>query len=219
MHAWTLLCTACGSELSGPLTEIEVDGDPRVFGDGHDVIPRGCLWRARPGFAQLVAVQPGDLMGRRGDFPDAVEGTNAYGCCGPDGRTGPNLLCGCGVAFATEMGDCWQPHVVAVKPKRVTCVAATARVAVHVYPQAPGHKPSAWEFAAWLHTLLAAEDWYGIEIDRLAREWAARSPEAIVIVWVDPQREEAAGVPVEDLIRGLADVPITVVRASTSDPP
>jgi len=32
------------------------------------------------------------------------------GCCGPDGRSGPNLLCSSGHEIGTERSDCWMAH-------------------------------------------------------------------------------------------------------------
>lgn len=214
MQAWTLTCRACGRELSVPLTAIEVSADPHVpVEDGGEVIPTGCAWWAQPGFAELHAVRGGDLMCRRADLPVAVLGKASFGCCGPDGLDGPNLECPCGVAFATEMGDCWQPHVVAVDPDRVERVPAAPAVKVHVYPPAGRARATAWELAAWLHEVLGAEDWYGTDLDRLAAEWASRASTPVVLVWVDADREAREGVEVDALIGKLEGGPITVVRA------
>jgi hypothetical protein len=210
-HAWILVCRACRAELSVALTEIEVDADPVVLVDGRDMLPAGCMWRVRPGFAEFE-IAAGDLLCSRRDLPTAVL-DGSIGCCGPDGRDGPNLRCVCGAAFATDFGDCWQPHVVCVDPRRVTCTPATAEIGVHVYASDSSH-PSAWAFAAWLHELLGIQDWYGLDLDLLAQDWAARQPTPIVIVWLDASREEAAGVPVRELISRLAGVPITVIAPS-----
>lgn len=137
-------------------------------------------------------------MCSRADLPVAVRGKNAVGCCGPSGSGGPNLECPCGVAFATEIGDCWQPHVVAVDPERVDRVPATPAVRVHVYP---AKRES--ELAAWLHEILAAEDWYGTDFDPLAEEWSRRAPGPIVIVWIDANRAAQDGVEVDTLLRKL----------------
>ncbi|KUF19134.1 hypothetical protein [Streptomyces silvensis] len=60
--------------------------------------------------------------------PDDVPGTARHpdplrvsGCCGLDGRDGPNLVCaGCGVEVATEESDCWTDNFVAVTAAAVT---------------------------------------------------------------------------------------------------
>src|SRR5690606_6413841 len=140
-------------------------------------------------FGKIAAA---DILCCRRDLPTAqLHGST--GCCGPDGRDGPNLRCVCGVDFATEYGDCWQPHVVCVHPKRVTCMPATAEVAVHVYASTPRH-PSAWDFAGWVHEVLGAQDWYGLDLDLLAQEWSARRVTPVVLVWLDAARDEGAGV-------------------------
>lgn len=146
VRAWTLICRACRRELSIPLTEIEVDADPVVRSeDGDEVIPAGCVWRARAGFTELLAVKAGDLMCRRSDLPAAVLARTSNGCCGPDGLDGPNLLCRCGIAFATEMGDCWQPHVVGVATKRVECVPVAPTVSVHIFSPAGRERATPWD--------------------------------------------------------------------------
>lgn len=81
---------------------------------------------------------------------------------------------------------------------------------MHVYPPPGRGRPTQWELAAWLHAVLAAEDWYGIELDGLVREWADRASTPLVVVWVDAERE---GVDVDELSREVAGAPITVVKA------
>jgi hypothetical protein len=214
MFAWTLVCRACRTPLSVPLTELELDAAPVQLVDGRDALPRGCMWRARSGFAEFGQLGVGDLLCCRRDLPGAQDGGGRVGCCGPSGLDGPNLRCVCGSDIATEFGDCWQPHIVCVQAKRVTCVPATPEVAVHVYPPEGTHAQthrSAWAFAGWLHERLGAQDWYGLELDALVREWSARSPTPIVIVWLDVQREHAAGVPVHDLLALFSETAITMV--------
>lgn len=214
MVAWTLVCRACRVPLSVPLTEIELEAAPVQLVDGRDALPRGCMWRARSGFAEFGQLGVGDLLCCRRDLPGAQDGGGRFGCCGPSGLDGPNLRCVCGSDIATQFGDCWQPHIVCVQAKRVTCVPATPEVAVHVYPPEGAHAQthrSAWAFAAWLHERLGAQDWYGLELDGLVREWTARSPTPIVIVWLDVQREHAAGVPVHDLLAPFSKTAITMV--------
>jgi hypothetical protein len=201
--AWILACRTCGTELSVPLTEIELESAPVQLGLGHDALAAGCTWRVRSGFAEFGQLVVGDLLCCRRDLPGALPGNGRIGCCGPTGRDGPNLRCVCGSDFATEFGDCWQPHVVCVLSKRVTCVPATPEVAVHAYPPHATQQASAWAFAGWLHELLGAQDWYGLELDALVREWAARTPTPIVIVWL--------GVPVHESIARLEGTAITVV--------
>jgi hypothetical protein len=41
------------------------------------------------------------------------------GCCGLDGRGGPNLVCTCGTEFATESSDCYTARVVHLEPYAV----------------------------------------------------------------------------------------------------
>lgn len=42
------------------------------------------------------------------------------GCCGLDGRDGPNLRCSnCEVYVATKMTDCWMPHCVTLEASAV----------------------------------------------------------------------------------------------------
>ncbi|KIG19043.1 hypothetical protein DB30_05947 [Enhygromyxa salina] len=210
-RAWTLVCRACRADLSVALTEIEIDADPVQVVKGRDMLPRGCMWRARAGFAEFE-IAANEILCCSGDLPTAVLG-GSTGCCGPDGLDGPNLRCVCGAAFATAFGDCWQPHVVSVSPKRVVCAPATPEVSVHVYPPDSSH-PSAWAFAAWLHEVLGTDDWYGLELELLVQAWAGRAPTPVVIVWLDTPRERAAGVPVQELIAAigrLAGAPISVV--------
>jgi hypothetical protein len=216
MVAWTLACRSCRTPLSVPLTELELDAAPVQLADGLDAIPRGCMWRAHSGFAAFGQLGVGDLLCCRRDLPGAQDGNGRIGCCGPNGLDGPNLRCVCGSDIATQFGDCWQPHVVCVQQKRVTCEPATPEVAVHVYPPEEfqaAHR-SAWAFAGWLHELLGAQEWYGLELDALVREWAAGPSTPIVIVWLDVQREHAAGVPVDELLAHLSGSAITVVPMS-----
>jgi hypothetical protein len=207
-RAFTLVCRACRAELSKSLTQIEVDADPVTFVEGRDMLPAGCMWRARAGFVEFN-ISATDILCCLRDLPSAVLG-GSTGCCGPDGLDGPNLRCVCGAAFATAYGDCWQPHIVCVDPRRVYCAPAIPEIAVHVYPPDASH-PSAWTFAAWLHELLEVRDWYGLDLDLLAQDWASRTPAPIVIIWLDTPREEAAGVPVRELISLLAGAPISII--------
>ncbi len=202
MLAWILVCRACRTELSVSLTELELDVPPVSIVNGRDILPAGCLWRVRSGFVEFGREQPGDVLCCRRDLPAAQPGNGRTGCCGPSGLDGPNLRCVCGSDFATEFGDCWQPHIVCVHPKRVLCEPTSPVVATHIYPPKPSH-PSAWQFAAWLHELLGAQDWYGLELDQLVQEWAGRTPTPIVILWLDPDRHDAAGVPVSELIERI----------------
>jgi hypothetical protein len=214
MFAWTLVCRACRNTLSVPLTELEIEAAPVQLVDGRDALPTGCMWRARSGFAAFGQLEVGDILCCRRDLPGAQDGGGRIGCCGPSGDDGPNLRCVCGSDIATEFGDCWQPHIVCMQAKRVICEPATPEVAVHVYPPEGTHAQthrSAWAFAGWLHERLGAQDWYGLELDALVREWTARSPTPIVIMWLDVQREHAAGVPVHDLLAPFSETAITIV--------
>ena len=92
MDAWILTCRACRAPLSLPLTALDAQVDPARLEEGRDVVPRGCLWPAAPGFAELHAVRGGDWMVCRADLPDAVS-RGDHGCCGPSGLDGPNLHC------------------------------------------------------------------------------------------------------------------------------
>lgn len=213
MRAWTLVCRACRTPLSVPLSELEYDAAPVVIVDGRDALPSGCMWRVRSGFAAFGQLGVGDLLCCRRDLTGAKDGGGRIGCCGPSGQDGPNLRCVCGLDIATEFGDCWQPHAVVVQAKRVICEVATPEVEVLVYPEGAHEQAhrSAWAFAGWLHERLGAQDWYGLELDALVREWTARSPTPIVIVWLDVQREHAAGVPVDKMLAQLSGSTVTVI--------
>lgn len=67
--------------------------------------------------AGSLALNPDDVL-REAVVPSGVRN----GCCGPDGRDGPNVSCVCGRVLGTEWGDCWTQAEVRFLPDAVSLV-------------------------------------------------------------------------------------------------
>jgi hypothetical protein len=76
------------------------------------VDPDGYLISAGP--RDTVIVHPDDAPLLRA-LPDYE---NSAGCCGPDGKHGPNRACPCGTAVATLAADCTGPYELHLDPVR-----------------------------------------------------------------------------------------------------
>ena len=120
-------CTACSRELCSGLRWI-IDPADVCHDDGREMLPLGTVGRGSYGpIADLEwpAMNPSDLIVQRASLRDVMEIGVRNGCCGPDGGDGPNLSCICGSVIATEVGDCWLPHFVAMSHAAVDLVEFT----------------------------------------------------------------------------------------------
>lgn len=109
-------CTACSRELCNGLRWV-TEQDAICHDDGREMLPLGTIGRGSYGLIadlEWHAMNPSDLIVQRASLRDVMESGTRNGCCGPDGCDGPNLSCVCGAVIATEVGDCWLPHFVAL---------------------------------------------------------------------------------------------------------
>lgn len=114
-------CRACGTPLTGPLTESEVDSRPATDDNPRPLMVSGTFTvnddEDYPPLG-VVFLNPDDIQGtrRHGDRG------RLNGCCDLDGLDGPNLVCAtCGAEVATLQNDCWVGHsLVHLEPAAVT---------------------------------------------------------------------------------------------------
>ncbi|WP_405977404.1 hypothetical protein [Streptomyces sp. NBC_00158] len=132
-------CAGCGTAVTAELDEVPLPGEgplpyeaegecpPRIppGGFAYDPEPSAFSWvphtsptsyRMPAGPTGSIVIGPDDV---RGMTPTTDAGTRG-GCCGPDGRGGPNMLCtGCSAALAIESADCWTVRQIVLDPRRV----------------------------------------------------------------------------------------------------
>ncbi|MCF2534070.1 hypothetical protein [Yinghuangia soli] len=111
-------CASCEHPISGDLRVGEFVTASQ-FGPGGELTddPRTASPRMAPGTyavshdTTLLILHPDDVPGVA-LHPDR---RRRNGCCGLDGRGGPNLVCAaCGVDIATKESDCWTDNLVAL---------------------------------------------------------------------------------------------------------
>lgn len=124
-----LICSACGTELSGVLTILSTK-DPAVTEpchvDGEPLGPAGTAYKSWKPLAEAMAgppvplqftpqywLHPDDVAGR---VQDTKQGVRLSGCCGLAGLNGPNQLCACGAEVGTLINDCWTAHIFVPEP-------------------------------------------------------------------------------------------------------
>ncbi|MCZ4102706.1 hypothetical protein C8250_040440 [Streptomyces sp. So13.3] len=147
--AGVFACVGCGAVLTAPLSRVALpDHAHQSYGYGLfpvlmdpgtyavDPEPSGPPWRlwdevgegeaeTRGVFAPVSALSlgaPGAILVSPGDTRGTVLMLEQCdgGCCGLDGRDGPNLACeGCGRAVATRIDDCSRWQAVWLDPKAV----------------------------------------------------------------------------------------------------
>ena len=100
-------CHACGTPLTGPLTESEVDSSPTVTDGLQPLMARGTFTTnddEDDGPIGAIILNPDDIQGVRRHS----DRRRLNGCCDLDGLDGPNLVCAtCGAEVATLQNDCW----------------------------------------------------------------------------------------------------------------
>lgn len=117
-----------GHDLIGVLMEPGTYAvDPEPFGppwrpwaenSSEEVRARGVyapVYALSHGPRDAIVITPGDIRGTV-LIPERCDG----GCCGPDGRSGPNLACAqCGAEVATRIDDCGRWQAVWLDPRGV----------------------------------------------------------------------------------------------------
>jgi hypothetical protein len=193
-----LRCLACGAALTPALAPWR--GQPLTLLDGQDALPRGFYWQSPPGTEFWQGAGPDQIVVNRHDLVGLTpSGKNNQGCCGPSGMDGLNLLCPCGRPIATDVADCWTPHMALFGP-RVGLGAATGLDEPGTSVFTIGGEPlrSLRAFVAWAHSALGATAWYGDDVEMLVLDWLTRTgdDETLCIVWLNSETSKAAGVPV-----------------------
>ncbi|WP_030993901.1 MULTISPECIES: hypothetical protein [unclassified Streptomyces] len=79
------------------------------------LMPPALTGRTPAGQRNSYVVHPEDVPALRLE----EQGGPHWGCCGPLGTGGPNMICGCGAPVATLTADCMGPHELHLDPVRV----------------------------------------------------------------------------------------------------
>ncbi len=140
-------CRDCTAPVSRPVTDLVDVGllhrhpDPRVASHGGagepEYVPEG-FFEAHPDESPIAdaagwpLLNPKDLVktSRNQDF--------LHGCCGPNGRHGPNTDCRNGHPVGIEMGDCYTVHCVALDPAAVIATESDGVVTEGTDAKTPG---------------------------------------------------------------------------------
>ncbi|MFG3236770.1 hypothetical protein ACGFZG_34155 [Streptomyces antibioticus] len=105
-------CATCEHPLTNDLQESHPTPAKDHLSDHRIADPRVALGTyAINHDATLFILHPDDVPGTA-LHPDSGR---CAGCCGLDGRDGPNLVCAaCGAEVATKESDCWTDNLVAL---------------------------------------------------------------------------------------------------------
>ncbi len=190
--SWQFQCARCESPLSGALEELSVPSDLVRPAAGWPAIPAGFFVPPQeqplPG---LEAFSGGWLVAN-----DSLQGVSfvgeADGCCGPSGRSGPNLACAAGHLLGTLVADCDNVGGACLSVERVLLRPAPADAARYrlltFAPSAPITDVA--DFVRWLcvevdlplRRPLGPVDWPSC-LDDALETWRARAREPAVVVW------------------------------------
>jgi hypothetical protein len=101
-------CLKCQTVITRPLLPLGYDesvcleDQKTAVRVGFFGINRHEYWNVNGRFLVNLA----DLVGTK----HHSERRRLFGCCGPDGTNGPNLICPNGHEVGTEKSDCWMSH-------------------------------------------------------------------------------------------------------------
>lgn len=114
-------CKKCGQTLSHPLEPVEEPFKPE-FKDNQNIIPQGHYWQAHDLASDANKGHLFIHLEDRLNLSDHPDPRRHAGCCGKDGCDGPNLICTCGQAVATECSDCWTSYYIHFEPLKTELV-------------------------------------------------------------------------------------------------
>lgn len=113
-----ICCRSCGQVLSDWLRpappEILAAIRAELRPDGEELLPPGVYARTSEilqGDELFYGVENSDIVLSLKSLVGVSPSGTREGCCGADGQDGPNLSCKNGHPIATELADCWQPHL------------------------------------------------------------------------------------------------------------
>ncbi|MFE3021536.1 hypothetical protein [Streptomyces sp. NPDC059256] len=116
-------CANCEHPLTGDLQESQAVEAGDLLSDRHIANPRVAQRSYTVNHdATLFILHPDDVPGTA-LHPDPGR---RNGCCGLDGRDGPNLVCArCHAEVATKESDCWTDNLVALMAAAVVSDAGS----------------------------------------------------------------------------------------------
>jgi hypothetical protein len=200
-------CRGCGAALTAALAPWPEPRPPGLDGTA-DVVPPGFFWQAPAGAEVWPGAEPAPLVVNRRDVAGLVPAGDRTGCCGPGGTNGPNLACRCGRLVATEVADCFTPHMALFGPRAAAGAPSGVEGPAARVLTVGGGEPlrSREAFAAWAHGALGAAAWHGDDVESLVRDWLARTTdgETVCVVWLNADASARAGVPLRAIEAAVA---------------
>ncbi len=117
---YQVICQFCKQKLSRLLNPVHSNFKP-VFNDETNIIPAGLFWIASDlpeNINGKVLIHLKDQVHLK-DHPNPIRSS---GCCGKSGSDGPNRICRCLRAVATEVSDCWTSYYLAFEPGKTKLI-------------------------------------------------------------------------------------------------
>lgn len=118
--SYQVVCRLCRQKLSRVLKPVP-DGFKPVFSDKKNIIPAGQFWIAS-GLSEDLNQKLLIHLSDQTHLKDHRDPIRSSGCCGKSGSEGPNRICRCLRAVATETSDCWTSYYLAFEPSKVKLV-------------------------------------------------------------------------------------------------
>lgn len=197
-------CARCGIELTGSLAEIETPSCPLAMAPGQPALPSGVSWTVRRDHVseRLAGLAEGNLVVCRRDLRNTHPSGNRSGCCGPTGEEGPNLSCPAGHVVATEIAECWTPHLAHFSAEAVVR-RPTVEKGIRLVVFEPCPYVNLWHFFGWLHKDLDLAEWFGVDAAALSSWGALQGTAPVRILWRDAHAATDAGIDLDALATAL----------------